>query len=446
MTLTGLALYKVIFFIQLLVGEGMFLWRLERRRHFKLRFALAASAGLLAACLFPIRHYNAWYVSLLFFVLFGVSMAAVRVCFEEPWGNLLFCGIAGYTAQHLAYLCYTVLNEASGLEAVLGNVLVPYSSEPIDFGGGSLLQILLYVDCYVLVYGIVFDLFDEKLKGNHELYLGRTNMICLSGLLIGADVIFNMITNYYTRGNLVSLLLERGYNILLCLLILAMLYNQLSSRQLKAELASVRHIVEQGKSQYELAKKSMDLMNMKYHDLRHQSQLLLKGGEAARQQGEELAEAVAGYGAILRTGNEVLDVILTEKMLLCEKKEIQMTAMADGTGLDFMKQHHLYALLGNAIENAMEAVEKLPKEQRLISLFVKRTGNLVSIHVENPCQEPPAMRGGIPLTSKEDRDFHGFGMLSMRTIAEQYGGTLTVRAENGLFSVDIVMIHENGRG
>ena len=151
---------------------------------------------------------------------------------------------------------------------------------------------------------------------------------------------------------------------------------------------------------------------------------------------------LAEYADQAKTGNEVLDTILTEKNVLCRSRGIRLSSMADGRGLDFIKAHHLYSLLGNAIDNAMEAVQNLPEEEREIILAVKRTGNLVSIHVENRCAGPVAMRGGLPVTTKGDRDYHGFGMLSMRTVAEQYGGTLTVRVEDGVFLLDAVMADE----
>ena len=108
--MTGLALYKLLFMAQLLFGEGMFLFRLERRPRFGLRLAGAITAMLLIAALFPLLEYNAWYVSFLFLTLFLCSLLAIRWCYDEPWGNILFCGIAGYTVQHLAYLVYTYIS------------------------------------------------------------------------------------------------------------------------------------------------------------------------------------------------------------------------------------------------------------------------------------------------------------------------------------------------
>lgn len=437
----GLAQYKVIFLVQLLVGEGMFLFRLERRPSFALRAVAAVTAVLAAAAVFPIPVQNAGYVSFLFLSLFACTLLAASACFDEPAGNILFCGIAGYTVQHLAYLFFAMLTEVTRMDLLFGGVFDLYSSAHKDLPGLPAIMVVFYMDCYFLVYTGAFMLFDKVLKGNHDLYLGRTSMVCLSGLLIVADVIFNMITNYYTT-QWVSLLLERSYNILICVLILVLFHSQLTRRELSAELEGVNRVLEQGRKQYIQAQKSVDLVNMKYHDLRHQSELLRRSGGLALEEKAELDQVLEGYAVQFRTGSEVLDTILTEKTLLCQGQGVELQCIADGRNLDFIKAHHLYALLGNAIDNAIDAVLHLPETERTISLYVRRAGELVNIHMENRYVGSLTLRDGLPVTSKEDHDYHGFGMLSMRTIAERYGGTLAVRTEDGIFSLDILL---NGR-
>ncbi len=435
--ITGLHSYKLLFMVQLLVGEAIFLLHLEHKRNFLPRAMLCTVALLATAALFPILWENAWYVSFLFLSLFFLTLLALLLCFDEPFGNLLFCGVAGYTVQHLAYLIYTIFNDITQFSAIFGSFVQPYATESTALSDWAWLSIVIYADAYFMVYYGAFELLDSKLKANHDLRLGRNSIVGLSGLLIAADVIFNMVTNYYTVGNRASLLLERSYNILVCVLILALLNNQLSQRELKDELAGVRYVVEQGKRQYELAKKSVDLINIKYHDLRHHSKQFEQ-----REHGEELAElnhTLDQYAALVKTGNEVLDVILTEKTLACQEQDTQLMCMADGRGLEFVKTHHLYALLGNAIDNAMEAVQALSADERIISFSLKRQGELVHIHIENPCAGKVALREGLPVTTKGNQDYHGFGMLSMKTIAEQYGGGLSVMEENGIFSLDIVL-------
>lgn len=61
------------------------------------------------------------------------------------------------------------------------------------------------------------------------------------------------------------------------------------------------------------------------------------------------------------------------------------------------------------------------------------------IHVENPYVGAVFMRDGLPVTTKKDERYHGFGTLSMKTVAEQYGGGLSIRAEDGIFVLDIVL-------
>lgn len=423
--------------VQLIIAEAIFMLRIERKQNFILRYIVSSFVLLLATAAFPILYDNAWYVSFLFLALFLLTLLALMFCYDEPFGNLLFCGVAGYTVQHLAYLLYTIFNDVTMFGTVFGNFVQPYDSGPLALNNLSILSMIFYIDTYFLVYCGAFELLDPKLKANHNLRLGRNSIVALSGLLIASDVIYNMVTNYYTIGNQVSLLLERSYNVLVCILILALLNNQLSQRELKDELAGIRYVVEHGTHQYELAKKNMDLVNIKYHDLRHQSERLHRQGSV--EELVELDRTLDEYASLIKTGSEPLNVILTEKTLSCREKSIQFMCMADGRGLEFIKTHHLYSLLGNAIDNAIEAVQDLPLEQRLISFSLKRQGDILHIHLENPCVKKVAMKDGLPITTKGDTDFHGFGMLSMKTIAEQYGGALSVRVEDGIFFLDIVL-------
>ena len=141
-------------------------------------------------------------------------------------------------------------------------------------------------------------------------------------------------------------------------------------------------------------------------------------------------------------GNAALNSIMNMETLKAASLRVNIISKINVPAELSVTVNDLCRILVNLIDNAMEAVQNLPEEERDIILAVKRTGNLVSIHVENRCAGPVAMRGGLPVTTKGDRDYHGYGMLSMRTVAEQYGGTLTVRVEDGVFLLDVVMADE----
>ena len=440
--------YKLQFLVQLLVGEGMFLLRLERKANFVRRSTLCLAALFLVVFLIPTQMDGVVGSCAQYLLLFACTLYALRVCFAEPFQNLLLCGIMGYTVQHLSYLTFTVINGiwlydvgALGLP-----VLDPYSPTPHLLDGMNAAQSVLYFNIHVVIYAaiffiiyvVAFDCFDPLIQANHDFRIGRARLAWLALLLIAADVISNMVTSHYTPAHSVSWGLEIGYNILICLLILALAYHQLSGRVLRDELAAVRYMVDQGQRQYELSRKNAELISIKYHDLRHRSE---RGGRDAlgAEEQEELQRVLSDYEVQVETGNEPLNVILTEMNAMCRERKVQLLCMADGEGLDFIKPHHLYALFTNAIENAAEAVELLPEPERVISLYLRRQGGLFHLQIENPCAEQVALRDGLPVTQKEDKGYHGFGILSMKTVAEQYGGSLSVRVESGTFHLDVIL-------
>lgn len=98
-----------------------------------------------------------------------------------------------------------------------------------------------------------------------------------------------------------------------------------------------------------------------------------------------MEQEIRSYEAQNKTGNEVLDTILTSKSLYCQQHGITLTCVADGAALDFMDTMDLCSLFGNALDNAIESVEKLPdSEQRLIHLVVTRKRTLCGFGSKTP--------------------------------------------------------------
>ena len=151
-------------------------------------------------------------------------------------------------------------------------------------------------------------------------------------------------------------------------------------------------------------------------------------------------EKLAYYDAVVETGNEVLDTILSEKSLNCEHRHIRLSCIVDASHLDFMSTLDIYALLGNALDNAIENVSRYrDEEKRVISLNIKAVGDFLSIQTNNYCEDQPKVRGGLPVSTKRDREYHGFGLKSMRHIAEKYGGSLAVSVEDHVFTLQILL-------
>ncbi len=155
----------------------------------------------------------------------------------------------------------------------------------------------------------------------------------------------------------------------------------------------------------------------------------------------DIEREVNVYDAVVETGNEALDTILTEKSLTCSGEGIVLTVMAEGSSLGFMAPADIYSLFGNALDNAIEAVRDVTDaERRAIAVSVQRRGRMVAVSVENCCAHVPRIpEGGLPETTKNDRENHGFGMRSMRQIAERYGGSLHAGVESDVFYLNVLL-------
>ena len=178
------------------------------------------------------------------------------------------------------------------------------------------------------------------------------------------------------------------------------------------------------------------------HDLTHQIRALASGGAAVDGRVlDEISREVGVYDSVVKSGNDALDTILTEKCLYCEKHGITLSCIADGAALDFVEPTDLYSFFGNALDNAIEAVERMADpERRSIGLVVRRCGDMVSIHVENYFDGQVSFTGeGLPRTRKAVGTNHGFGMRSMRQIAEACGGSLNCNASGDVFSLDALL-------
>jgi sensor histidine kinase regulating citrate/malate metabolism len=188
-----------------------------------------------------------------------------------------------------------------------------------------------------------------------------------------------------------------------------------------------------------MQKESIDIINIKCHDLRHQIQDYRQQGNLTDKMMHQLEESIHIYDSVVKTGNEALDVILSSFSLRCQNKQVELTTMADGRGLDFVDEIDMYSLFTNMLDNALEYEETIPEESRFISLTVKAFNDFVHIHSENSYLGDKRGKQDELNTSKKDRIYHGFGIKSMKSIVSKYNGQFDVLIADDMFQVDILL-------
>ena len=340
----------------------------------------------------------------------------------------MFCATTAYTMQNLA----------SGMEQ-LAKLLVFETPVPASESVSELctvaITVVVYAACYLGFIRRIDGLALERMQSRVMLAV----FVVVAFAVIGFDL---LVKSIYGGGvSFTHVVLLRAAHALICVFVLISEYEILCVQQLRADKLSIERMLTERGRQYEMARDNIEAINIKCHDIKHQIRTLSSGGRVADQSAlDDLAHEVAIYDSAIETGNEALDTILTEKSLICEHAHITLSCIVDGASLDFVAPSDLYAFFGNALDNAIEAVSALENdERRSISLVVKRRGSMVSIHAENFFDGRLTFFGGLPRTTKADVANHGFGIKSMRLIAEKYEGSLTTSAENGIFRLDAVI-------
>lgn len=403
------------FMFQLFVGEILFALYLSRRKYFWIRFCVGAVICFIVAFLIPIELVSIWF----FFLMVAITVIFWFVCLEVNVIHCVFVAIAGFSLQHLSSKAIQIV------KLIFSDIFLMPISLPYDYLIRCLVRIPIYIAGYFL--------FAKKLKGinmnfSHRSFLLVATIDMFFTIILSAKIVpkeFDAALGLYV------------YAVISCLLSLFLLFNMVIRKNLEDKISIIEKIQEEERKQYYITKETMDYINVKCHDLKYHICELRKG-TANNERLREIENAISIYDSIIKTGSEPLDVLLAEKCHFYEKNRITLSYIIDGKKLSFIDDADIYSLFGNILDNAAEAVMKLPEESRRIFLSVKLNGELLIVHIENKYEGEIRIKDGLPVTTKNDQSNHGYGMRSISMCVERYGGIMNFSALDGLFSLNIL--------
>lgn len=429
------AVRSSLLLVQSVTGMLLFWYSLNRRKRFKRRLILSMLAGMLF-CLGIQTHFYvtgdtaaAFWGRQLVSVVNTLALLGVAFCIfdESPW-TIIMAACTGFVAQDIGGTMKTVARLCPWIDAI--------SLHPLGILAVDLL-------CYGGTFALLFQLFRPYTRTytDNERERKIKMMISLAVLLLRLTLV--RIIHDSVPENVLHVLAFNLYHMLVGVLLLMVQFGVLERSRLTQQVEVMRELMHQQYVQYEDSKATVELIHEKYHDLKQMLSTLQ--GIVPEQQLTELRSAIERYDSRVRSGYEVLDVLLTQKMDLCIQRDINLTVNLGGADFSFMDEMDLYTMFHNALNNAIHAVSALPQgEFRYIILLVRQEGNMVTIHVENPCGEEVHFENGLPQTQADTR-YHGFGMKSMERTAEKYDGTLAVRMEESRFYLDILLVQTRRR-
>lgn len=175
------------------------------------------------------------------------------------------------------------------------------------------------------------------------------------------------------------------------------------------------------------------------HDYRHHIQTMKVHAangeyEEIRRYLDMLDDDLTNVETVIKTGNRMADAILNSKLSMAAEKEIKVKAEAKIPVSLTVSELDLCILIGNLLDNAIEACTELPPEERLIRIYMEMKGNYLYLALTNTA------KGG------KKRDFrttkgegHGFGLARTDSIVKKYGGYITRASENEAFSTEVLL-------
>lgn len=406
--------------LELIICNLIFSVAQKRRSKFILRLLLLVVTMFCSAILLnQVQASSVLYNIFKYTVWFSISLAGNIFMYEVSFKVAMFIGIGAFINQHMSFK--------------LGEVALYFTPDTVSPELHNMIYLLTVAFMYVFSYFVFARRFKQL-----DVQNAKQNQLFTLYIVVAIyiTVLQYYFTNYISQVPVQLYLIFASFDIICCLFAMMLQYGIIETSSLKEESKLMEHVLYMQNEKYRLSKETIELINIKFHDLKKQLAILNVSDD---QEVQKMYQILNIYDMSIKSGNEALDIVLAEKSLLCEQQHIRLECIADGKCLSFMSTSDVYALIGNAIDNAIESVLKVADtSRRFINISIKTARELVIIHIENPYDGTLRFQDGLPLTTKEDKNFHGYGMKSIQRVVEKYNGFFSISSENQYFVLNIV--------
>ena len=417
-------------FLECQLSICLFTVDLRKRRHYPWFLFFMTLEGLGIALLLAIwkTEANTLPVRILcYLALSFYNVVFLFVCWDDSKEELLMAFSSGTAAYQIGNKLFPLIQNFLGINDQETVSLFSRTATNLDWFIFFVFRIGVYLSLMIIFRPRV-----RLIAGRNT----RRSVLLLSVFTVAFVNILTCIARVYESESFAMNMVVKVFVILFSFVVLMLGRGIFSESKHAREKSVLRELRKQDQLQFETVKASMDMINLKCHDLRHVFNKI--EGKLTEEEASKLKEAMTLYDASIKTGNDVLDIVLCEKKVLCDQNGIRLSCDADGKGFGFLSATETYSLFGNIIDNAVEAVKKLnDKEKKIILLYCGEEDGKLSIEEMNYYEGELQMIDGVPTTTKPDAAKHGYGTKSIRYIAEQHHGTMDIGLKDGMFSMKL---------
>ena len=409
------------FELRLVAGLFLFSTKMEKRDHFYLRILIFLPL-LLVPILSNVFSYNVtfglmvgWF-SFQFPIEFLVGLGCVLFCFRVDWKRLLYIATGAYTWQNAV--------NAFAWSHIMRLRLF-----------GSPLQHVTYFSTLISFWLILYFAVLKRKWFITSARMAALPLVFSIALALGILLVYS---SYLTFGTYAGADVHLN-QFIISVLILVMLILIIRNNVRVTEKEILQRLLYEKEREYRVTQETINLINQKSHDLKKLIAFLEAHAEGALlEETKSIEESIRKYDSIVQTGNDTVDIVLSEKKLYCANHDINFSCVVDGKVFDLMSDVDVYTLLANALDNAIEASMQVDEEsKRNIALSVTQNGAMAQLRLTNSYAIEPKFVSGMPITTKGDKQYHGFGLQSIKTTAKKYGGYFHCAANDGRFTLQV---------
>lgn len=359
----------------------------------------------------------------------------------------LYHGIGWQLAAYLACLgtvsliaCQNIMFIPTQLTYLINRGEIPVTNDPI-------VNLLLSALVKYLMYGSILAVVSTGLQMKEIRKPGMAQWSIMLVLVSSLTFIKQVLSagSHNTSNDLTMTL----FPILLQLVLLGfMVYFEryLHAQQMKNAMEIQSEINEHRMKSVEIHRAGEEELRRLHHDMKNHLLSLrsISGPDRdARidQYIDGMLNNLADYDLILDTGNDLLNGLISEKMLIARTSGIDMQVMLDFHGITFISDMDLCTLFGNLLDNALEACARVPQpDARFITLRSERNAAYFKLTISNTCAAKVDLSSGLPRTTKHDWRHHGLGLGNAHHVLEQYGGSMSIdNSREGRFVLHVLI-------
>jgi hypothetical protein len=331
--------------------------------------------------------------------------------------------------------------EAIGISivATLGSVEIStvsennlYKLEAIVFSKSSLIVIILYSN-YILLAG--------KVDARELLYVCIPIFTNILSLLI--------IFEYSIEGSYKKL--SYNYDVILISFLLLLssmsllwiVYKIIKSSKVKLEHELIREKIDMECNYYVNVENNQERVKSLYHDMKNHMICIgnLDDIEKVREYIKDINLELNSIENSFNTGNKIVDILMSEKKNKCIEKGIKFECFLDFSKLDFINMKDICSILSNALDNAINACDKIKDSSILKYICIKVTyvNNFCVINIENSKINKVLKRKKCIITDKKDKFVHGIGIKNIKATVSKYDGEVNINYTDEKFLLTVMI-------